>query len=397
MTTLSTESHDRFAVISGAGIAGLAAALRLRRAGWRTLIVERAPERRSSGYLVNLLGYGYGAAENLGILPQLAPHDVGLFTTILVDRDGRHKLTTPRAVAEAAIGPRALSVFRGDLETVLYQAVRDHTPIKFDTVIKAVSSEPDGVALQLSDGTTQHADLLIGADGLHSGVRRLVFGPDDEFRNDMGHLVGAFQLSEVPGDLPVGTGTTFIGPGRTGAVINLGPRRSSVFFTYRSSDVDSALAAGPVAALTDAFGDLGGGFPEALDHLRREPAEAYFDSVDQIVMNSWSRGRVVLLGDAAWCVTLFAGYGAALALTGADRLGDLLERSDVDVPDALARWESQLRPEVSKRQALAARGMARFAPANRTQVWLGETMLRAMNLPGIRQWVIRSVRRANGR
>jgi len=390
-------SHDRLAVISGAGIAGLAVALRLNRAGWRTLIIERSPARRSSGYLVNLLGYGYDAAENLGIIPELAPHDVGLFTTILVTREGRHKLTTPQAVAEAAIGPRALSVFRGDLETVLYQAVRDHTPIRFGTTIEAVTEETDGVSLRLSDGTSEHADLLIGADGLHSGVRRIVFGPESDHRRDLGHLVAAYRLAEAPSDIQAGTGTTFIGLGRTAAIINLGPRRSSVFFTYRSSDVDAALAAGPADALTDTFGDLGGGFPDILKRLRRDPGDAYFDSVNQIVMDRWSRGRVVLLGDAAWCVTLFAGYGAALALTGADRLGDLLEPSDVDITEALAGWESGLRPEVIKRQALAAKGMAQFAPTSRAQIWIGEMMLRAMKLPLLRQWVVRSVRHANGR
>ncbi|WP_328391962.1 hypothetical protein [Nocardia sp. NBC_00416] len=104
---------------------------------------------------------------------------------------------------------------------------------------------------------------------------------------------------------------------------------------------------------------------------------------------------MVLLGDAAWCVTVFAGYGAALALDGADRLGAALAARADDVPAALADWEKALRPEVGKRQALARRGISRFAPPSRAHVRAGEMMLRAIQLPGIRALVRRSIQRAN--
>ncbi|WP_228814772.1 Rossmann-fold NAD(P)-binding domain-containing protein [Nocardia otitidiscaviarum] len=103
----------------------------------------------------------------------------------------------------------------------------------------------------------------------------------------------------------------------------------------------------------------------------------------------------VLLGDAAWCVTVFAGYGAALALDGADRLGAALSANGTDIPAALAAWEAELRPEVAKRQALARRGMARFVPPTRAHVWLSEVMMRAIQLPGLRGLVRNAVRRAN--
>src|SRR5690606_22030631 len=199
-----------------------------------------------------------------------------------------------------------------------------------------------------------------------------------EYLVDLGHMVGAFPLEAVPEHVPDGAGTTFIGPGRTAGVMNLGPQRSSTFFTYRCPDTRAELDRGPAAALTQSFGDLGGGVTEALHQLETDPGGAYFDSVGQVVMDRWSDGRIVLLGDAAWCVTVFAGYGAALAL-----------------PGALAAWESSLRPEVGKRQDLARKGISRFAPATRAQVWAGELMLRAIGLPGIRSLVQRAIRRAN--
>lgn len=388
-------ARRRRVVIVGAGIAGLAAALRLRRAGWDPLVVERAPHRRSSGYMVNLLGEGYHAADRLGLLPALAPHDLGLFTTVLVKADGRPKFTIPTAIAHAALGSEAITVFRGALETALYEAVCDTVEIRFGTTVRSVAQDPGSVHVEFDDGTEESADLLIGADGLHSTVRASVFGPEADYRVDMLHVVGAVPLDRLPAEVPEGSGTTFTGPGRTAAVINLGTGRSSAFFTYRSADPDADVARGAGSALTAAFGDLGGGVPPALDQIRADPSATYFDSVSQVAIDRWSRGRVVLLGDAAWCVTLFAGYGAALALSGADRLGAALEECDADIPLALDRWEAALRPETRRRQALARSGMHRFAPPTRAHVWANDLTIRAILLPGVRRLVQRSVRRAN--
>lgn len=385
----------RSAVVSGAGIAGLAAALRLHQAGWQVLVVERAEARRSSGYMVNVLGQGYDAVERLGVLPALTKRDLGAFTSILVKADGRTKLTVPAMLAVAALGTRACTVFRGDLESVLYDAASEIAEIRFCTTVQAVAQDEDHVEVALSDGTHTRADLLIGSDGLHSGVRNIVFGPETEFRNDLGLLVAAFPLQQVPPEVPETASTTFIGPGRTAAVINLGPGRSSAFFTYRTADPAAELAQDPQVALTTAFSDLGGGVNEALNQLAANQVEVYFDSASQIAMESWSRGRVVVLGDAAWCVSLFAGYGAALAITGAEQLGTVLTDHGDDVPAALAEWERRLRPEIRKRQALARNGTNQYAPPTQAHVWLRDLMLRSIQLPGIRSLFQRAVQRAD--
>ncbi|MEV6278930.1 FAD-dependent oxidoreductase [Nocardia sp. NPDC051832] len=390
-----TPSHPgRRAVIVGAGIAGMATALRLHRQGWDVVVVERAPSRRSSGYLLNLHGPGFSAAERLGLVPALTPRDIGFFTSILVHADGREKFRLPAAVTEAAVGSRALSLFRGDLESALYDAVAGQVDFHFGTTVQAVAQTPADVVVTLSDGTPLQAELLVGADGVHSRVRELVFGSESDHLVDLGHMVGAFPLETLPEQVPEGFGSTFIGPGRTAAVMNLGPERSSAFFAYRCTDPGGDLALGAAPALTQAFGDLGGGVADALRQLETSSDTAYFDSVGQVVMDHWSQGRVVLLGDAAWCVTVFAGYGAALALDGADRLGTALTEHD-HIPTALATWETSLRPEVRKRQALARKGISRFAPPSRAHVWVGEQMLRAIQLPGIRTLVQRAIARAN--
>ncbi|MEV6925309.1 FAD-dependent monooxygenase [Dactylosporangium sp. NPDC051485] len=381
------------AVIVGGGIAGLAAALRLGRDGWHTLVVERAPARRTGGYMVNLLGAGYDAAGRLGLIPALSDRALGLFTTVLVRADGRPKLTVPSAVAEAALGARTMSVFRGDLEAALYEAVRDRAEFRFGTTVSSIDQDAHRVRIGLSDGTTEDADVLIGADGVHSTTRTAVFGPDH--RVDLPYVVAAFPLGHAVADVPESSATTFIGPGRTAAIVNLGPQRSSAFFTYRCANPELELGHGPVDALRAAFGDLAAGVPEAIRHLEQDPAGAYFDRVSQVVMPRWSTSRIVLLADAAWCVTLFAGHGAALALAGADQLGAALQRHGHDIPAALADWEAGLRPEVTKRQALARRGMYQYAPPSRFHVWMNDVTIRAITLPGLRGLVRRGIERQN--
>jgi 2-polyprenyl-6-methoxyphenol hydroxylase-like FAD-dependent oxidoreductase len=302
-------------------------------------------------------------------------------------------LTVPSAVAEAALGARTMSVFRGDLEAALYEAVRDRAEFRFGTTVSSIDQDADRVRIRLSDGTTEDAGLLVGADGVHSATRTAVFGPDH--RVDLPYVVAAFPLAHPVGGVPESSATTFISPGRTAAIVNLGPQRSSAFFTYRCANPALELERGPVDALRAAFGDLTAGVPDAIRHLDNDPASAYFDRISQVVTPRWSTGRIVLLGDAAWCVTLFAGHGAALALAGADQLGTALQQHDQDIPAALAQWEAGLRPEIAKRRALARRGMYQYAPPSRFHVWMNDLTIRAITLPGIRGLVRRGIERQN--
>ncbi|BDH56191.1 FAD-dependent monooxygenase [Tsukamurella sp. PLM1] len=375
---------DGRVLIAGAGIAGLAAALRLHRDGYEVVVVERAEGRRTGGYLVNLLGSGFDAADRLGIVDQLRRHDQGAFTSNVVRADGTVRFTLPAAMAESALGTRVLTVFRGDLESVLHDAVAAAVGIRYGTTVTGI--EPDGarpLRVTLSDGTVDEVDLVIGADGVHSGVRALAFGPEEEFVRDMGHVVAAFPLDAPPATTPPRTADTFIDVGRTAAVFHPRAGAASAFFTYRTDSTQGELEAGVAAALAERYADLAGELRAVLDSRAAHSRGAYFDAVSQVVMDCWSTGRTVLLGDAAWCVSLFAGHGAGLALAGADRLGIALAEHPDDVTAALRTWEQGLRDEVREHQRKARLGMARYAPPSRVHLEIQNLMIRALTLPGV--------------
>ena len=299
--------------------------------------------------------------------------------------DGRTRFAVPGPTVRAMLGDRALNIMRGDIEDVLYDHVREHAEIRFGATVQAVAQHGRHVTATLSDGTAATADLLVGADGLHSTTRELVFGPERDYRLDLDHLAGVYLMRRPPERVPAGVTATLTATGRTLAIINLGgadgERRAAAFFGYRTGDVARDLADGPHVALPRVYGDLGWAVPEALAQLATAES-VYFDTISQIILPRWTTGRVALLGDAAWCVTLFAGYGCSLAVAGADRFGTHLQHAD-DIPAALAAWEAELRPEAIKKQRLGRRVKGLYAPADPFRLWLRDAPLRLSTWPPI--------------
>lgn len=375
-------THRRRAVVVGAGIAGLGTALRLHQAGWSVLVIERTPTRRSGGYAVTFAGAGYDAAERMGILPELAKRRIVPDRMDYIRPDGRNRFSVSGPTVRALMGDRSLNILRGDIEDVLYQALTAQASgpgssaveIRFDTTVVGVEQDPHGVTVTLEDGAVERADLLVGADGLHSATRRLVFGPEDDLRLDLNHMAGVLTLDTLPDGVEPGVTASLTDTGRTLAIVSLGADRAVAFFGYRTDRPMDELADGPQVALPRAYGDMGWVAPEVLERLTRAES-VYFDTISQMVLDRWSQGRVVLLGDAAWCVTLFAGYGSSLAVAGADALA-ALERHPDDLPAALREWEAEIRPEAERKQKLGRQVKGLYAPTDRFSLWLRDLPLR---------------------
>lgn len=365
------------AIISGAGIAGLSSALALHRAGWEVTVLERAPGLRSGGYMLDFFGPGYEAAEALGVIDALKAHGDDVEHVDFVNADGRLGSSMDYGRMREAAGGKLFPILRGDIEKVLYEALPDSADLRFSTELAAVNETGRGVAAKLSDGKEIEADLLVGADGIHSLTRKLVFGPEQDFLRFLGfHTAAYFFDSQTVSRALGGQFKMMAIPAGMAGFFDVGSGRIMAFFVMRAESEKRPVD--PRGKLNAAFGDLGWVLPEAL--AKAPDNDIYYDVVAQVEMPAWHKGRVMLVGDAAYAVSLLAGQGASLAIAGGRALGQVLEGTS-DIEAALARMDRQLRPLVAEKQRAGRRMANWFVPKSHLHEAVRDLAVNAMNWP----------------
>ncbi|MDX3100343.1 FAD-dependent monooxygenase [Nonomuraea angiospora] len=378
-----SDCGGRRALVVGLGISGIAAALRLRQIGWTPVIVERSAARRSGGYFIALFGAGRAAAERLGILDGLVDRDPD-GASYDIDRTGRRR---PGFSFKDFPG-RPWMMMRGDVEEAGFAALPSDVEIRYATVPTRIEQDAEGVDVTLATtggrSATERFDLVVGADGLRSTVRQLVFGPDGKYRRRMNCMAVAYQLPRaLPGHEQTDC-VILMEPGRSMWTFPVKDQPPTVLLNYLTDDVEAEFTGPKADRVREAFGPEPTGriLGAALDAL--ESAEhVLFDSVEQVHMDRWHRGRVVLVGDAAWCVTLYAGMGASTGMAGADLLGTMLARHPRSVSRALAQWEWHLRPAIGDLQGNGMQMRSLFVPANRVELVRRRALTRMLKMPVI--------------
>jgi 2-polyprenyl-6-methoxyphenol hydroxylase-like FAD-dependent oxidoreductase len=367
-------------VICGAGIAGLAIAQRLATHHWEVHLVELAPAPRKQGYMIDFFGLGYDAAEAMGVLPRLKQLAYPVSEAAFIDTKGRRRAAINYARFARALDGRLLDLMRPDLEVALREQVANSVHVHFGCSPTAIDNTDAGVRVALSDGSCIDADLLIGADGIHSSVRRLIFGPERQFFRYLGFHTAAFTLDDpwmyarLKGRFSITDSTE-----RMLGFYGLRGGRVAVFAVHRTSD--ARLPADTRLAVRQVYGSLGWLVPRALEQC--PPAtELYYDQVAQIVVPEWTRGRVTLLGDAGYAVSLLAGQGASLAIAGAYLLGEQLAAAP-SMEVALARYQQIWQPFVTDKQRVGRRGAEWFLPSSAAQLWLRRIAVALGGLPGL--------------
>jgi 2-polyprenyl-6-methoxyphenol hydroxylase-like FAD-dependent oxidoreductase len=365
-------------VVCGAGIAGLALANRLSTLGQEVTVLERSPAPRTQGYMIDFFGPGYDAMRAMGLLPALREVAYDVEEAVLVDSAGHRRAgINIRQFAEGEL----LSVMRPDLEQVLRSALPSVVDVRYGATLLGVAPRADGVRVELADGSALDADVLIGADGIHSVVRQSVFGPESSYLRFLGYHTAAYtfdapQIHREVGERFCLTDTI----GCQFGFYALRDGRVASFAVHRSTDPD--VPADPRDALRAAYAGLGWVVPQALAACP-EPNEIYYDQVAQIVMPRWSSGRVGLVGDACGAVSLLAGQGASLGIAGAYLLADKLVNA-ASIEAGLAEYEQAWRPVVEEKQAVARSSARWFLPASRTQQLTRRILLKVLRLPGLR-------------
>jgi 2-polyprenyl-6-methoxyphenol hydroxylase-like FAD-dependent oxidoreductase len=372
-------------LISGASVAGPTLAYWLARHGHRPTVVERASGPRPGGQAVDLRGSARQVAERMGVLDAIRAAHTGVTGMAFVDSSGARVASMPADLLGDSGGIIAeIEILRGDLVAILHQATRDCGEHIFDDSITGLESTAAGVAVTFERSAPRVFDVVIGADGLHSNVRRLAFGKRPEMVRDLGCSVAVFPtattvdlggwhlLHSVPGD------------GRTcGRAVGLyptlvpGEARAMFYFGGPRLTVDRRDVPGQQRALAQAFEGVGWVASQVLASMSGA-RDFYFDRVMQVQLDSWSRGRVALLGDAAHCASPLSGNGTSMAMVGAYVLAGELADSPDDVSGALRRYEAQMREYVGLCQRVADEGVSGLLPRSRTRAWVRDFGIRML-------------------
>ena len=377
-------------LISGAGVAGPALAHWLSDNGYRVVVVELADDIRPGGQTVDLRGAGRGVVARMGLLDQMVDRSMDQRGIAWVRADGTRRAEMPVEAFDGNGVVSKLEILRGDLVEVLYEATKGRVDYRFGTRVSALEQDDDGDDVTLSDGSRLRADLVVGADGPHSAVRQLVFGPEGRFVKPLGGyhawftapdtagLDGWFLMHQAPGGL-----NASMRPSHDPSAAKAGLAFRSEPLTYDRRDLDQQRK-----LLADRFTGVGWHVP-GLVSAADEADDFYFDAFAQVHMDGWSLGRVTLVGDAGYCASPLSGMGTALALVGGYVLaGELGQAGDglaiARVRGALDRYGSLMRPFVDRCQELPA-GLDGYAPMSTTDIAINGLAMKWMQ-----RWPFRS-------
>jgi 2-polyprenyl-6-methoxyphenol hydroxylase-like FAD-dependent oxidoreductase len=358
-------------VISGAGIAGPALAYWLSANGYRVVVVEIATGIRPGGQTVDLRGAGRGVVERMGLLNQMVERSLQQRGVAWVRSDNSRRAEMPVEAFHGNGLVSKLEILRGDLVDVLYRATAERAEYRFDTRISDPEVGDDAVAVTLSDGTTLSADLVVGADGPHSAVRRLVFGPEEDFVKPLGGYNAWFTAPDTVG--LDGWYLMYQAPGLNASMrLSHDPAKAKAGLAFRSDPIeyDRRDTEEQRKLLAEKFSGAGWEC-DALLAAAADAEDFYFDMFAQVHMATFSKGRVTLVGDAGYCASPLSGMGTSLALVGAYALsGELGPAEGLDgerIRTALQRYETVMRPYIDRCQDLPA-GIDGYLPKTASDI-----------------------------
>jgi 2-polyprenyl-6-methoxyphenol hydroxylase-like FAD-dependent oxidoreductase len=369
-------------LISGASVGGPALASWLARFGWDVTVVERAPGIRPGGYAIDFRGSGYRVLERMGLLDAVKAHETRTGSITMVDENNKVIARLPDGFTSGE-----LEILRGDLANLLYEVTRSAATYVFDDSIRSIVQNVDGVEVTFHSGKTDSFDIVVGADGLHSNVRTLAFGEEPKFVRPMGYYIAIFT---VPDFLHLGdTGRYYAQLGKRVGCFgskNDGMAKASFHFASLQLDYDRRDVAAQKTLIRETFADMRWEAPRMLE-MMDGATDFYFDSLSQVKMNPWSKGRVVLLGDACSCASPMSGMGTSIAMVGAYLLAWELRAAGGDYASAFAKYEGAMREFVREAQKMAE-SVEWFIPQTKFKLWFSTKMWSWMPQSTLRKLMI---------
>jgi 2-polyprenyl-6-methoxyphenol hydroxylase-like FAD-dependent oxidoreductase len=342
-------------LVSGASVAGLSIAYWLSHSGFKVTVVERAPHLRPGGQALDIRGPALEVAERMGIVAAIRDRRTKQEGMSIMDFDGYEVFrSTERTITGGRFDSSDIEILRDDLCSIFYQAVGQKVKYLFGDSIASLSQDELGVDVVFSKTASGRFDLVIGADGLHSGVRQLAFGPEKQFGRYLGAYLSVFA---IPNYLELDRWQVFhqhesaVG-GVLGLRADIDARTYIAFGSGEPLDYDYRNTVAQKRLVADRMAGMGWEFPRMIDHMMGA-ANFHFDSMSQIRMDSWSRGRIVLVGDAGYCVSPMTGQGTTVAMVGAYVLAGELVANRGNLLEGITRYERELHDYTDRNQELA--------------------------------------------
>lgn len=378
---------QRSILVTGASVAGPTLAYWLARQGMAVTVVERAPEFRDGGQTIDVRGAGKVVAQRMGLESAIrarSTHEDGIR---FVDEQDRTRAEIGIGAFDGN-GPVAeLEILRGELARLLIEHGRSTVEYRFGDSIAALEDLPHGVKVRFAQGGEEMFDLVIAAEGVGSPTRKLVFG-DEVRRRSFDLYTAYFTIPRAPGDAR--QMRWFNAPGGLSVCVrpdNLGTSRALLSFQAAANGYEKLPPARQKTLLKEKFAGLKWETPRILAALDDAP-DLYLDQISQVKMARWSKGRIALVGDAAYCASPISGMGTSLGMCGAYVLAGELGRHD-DHAQAFAAYESIMRPYVDQAQDVPLFAPRLASPHSRAGIALGHALLRMSNVPIVKSLLAR--------
>lgn len=377
-------------LISGAGIAGPTLAYFLKQYGFQPTVIERAPKPREGGYIFHFHGInGIEVMKRAGAWEKILEKRRVDKETLFVDESDAvvARLETPTATGAVEPSGAQYTLKRADVARVLYDHTKDDVEYLFGDSIVGLRDDASGVTVSFEKGGDQRFDLVIGADGLHSQVRAIAFGEEARFRRYLGYYVAGYTMHNYP--LDYGVDIVYLSPGKLVTLVGLENHTAIAIFIFRRPQelmYDFHDTQAQKKLLREAFAGEKWKIPDLLARMEAVP-DFFFDSVSQIRMDTWHKGRIALIGDAAYCPTLLSGFGAQLGLSGAYILAGELMTAAGDYQKAFEAYEHELRPYVAQKQANPSHS-TNFIPGSAFGLRVNHLLLRLASMPFVSKLLI---------